>query len=89
VLPQPLPKNGPNDATSGSAAKHSKTSHLAGAVAGAHGERHCRAASRAKGRNMIDGVVGRGDLLQGLTLVTLLAAQGLFDGPRRPCGTDN
>jgi hypothetical protein len=46
--------------------------HLARAVAGAHGERYRRAASRAEGRNMIDGVVGRGDLLQ--TLVPLLAA---------------
>src|SRR5271155_1384762 len=39
---------------------------------------------------MIDGVVGRGDLLQGLALVTLLAARGPVRwsaqafGPRRP-----
>jgi hypothetical protein len=64
--------------------------HLARAVAGAHGERYRRAASRAEGRNMIDGVVGRGDLLQGLTLVPLLAARGPVRwsaqafGPRRP-----
>src|ERR1700692_1731449 len=61
-----------------------------GAVSGAHGERHCRTASRAEGRNMIDGVVGYGDLLQGLPLVTLLAARGPVRwsaqafGPRRP-----
>jgi hypothetical protein len=32
---------------------------------------------------MIDGVVGRGDLLQGLTLVTFWPPEGLFDGPRK------
>jgi hypothetical protein len=49
--------------------------HLPGAVAAAHGRRHRCAASRARGRQVIDDAVGVSNLPQGLAFVAFLAAR--------------
>jgi len=51
--------------------------YLAGTVTDGHLQRHGRSTGRARWRNVVDDIVGRGDLLQGLALMSLLAARRL------------